>query len=245
MVLFAVLVGTNLLPLNKRIAHAATNNYLNFQARILTSNGGVVPDGMYNVEFKLYNQDSGGSALWTETWTGSNRIRTVNGYISANLGSVNSFSSNINWDQELWITLNIGGTGASPSWDGEMNPRMKVTGVPYAIAAGKLQVTNGSYTSTLSLTAPTGGNQTFVLPNLASATSATVITTGNLNSINAVGTVASGTWNGSAITVGYGGTGISSYVTGDILYASDTTTLSRLAAGSNGYCLMSQGAGSA
>jgi hypothetical protein len=148
--------------------YAATNNYLNFQARILKSGGAVVSDGDYNVEFKLYSAASGGTALWTETYTGGDKITTKNGYISASLGSLTAFPSTINWDQELWISLNIGGTG-SPSWDGEMTPRMKVTGVPYAFAAAKLQRTSGSYTSTLSLQAPTVGDQIFQLQDQGAA----------------------------------------------------------------------------
>lgn len=42
-----------------------------------------------------------------------------------------------------------------------------------------------------------------------------------------------------------GGTGVSSYATGDILYANSSTTLTKLTAGSNGTFLRSNGAGSA
>lgn len=42
------------------------------------------------------------------------------------------------------------------------------------------------------------------------------------------GTISSGTWNGTAIGTIYGGTGLTSYATGDIIYASDTNTLSKL-----------------
>lgn len=56
-------------------------------------------------------------------------------------------------------------------------------------------------------------------------------------STSSVGTVNSGTWQGSVITPQYGGTGLSSYTSGDILYASGTTTLSKLGVGSTGNCL--------
>ena len=36
-------------------ASAATSNTINFQARLETASGSIVPDGTYNVEFKLYN----------------------------------------------------------------------------------------------------------------------------------------------------------------------------------------------
>lgn len=46
----------------------------------------------------------------------------------------------------------------------------------------------------------------------------TMITTGNLNFINSVGTITSGTWNGTTIAVANGGTGITSLIQGNILF---------------------------
>jgi hypothetical protein len=57
------------------------------------------------------------------------------------------------------------------------------------------------------------------------------------SSITTVGTIGSGTWQGTAIGVGYGGTGLTSYTTGDLLYASGTTTLAKLALGTTNYVL--------
>ncbi len=45
------------------------------------------------------------------------------------------------------------------------------------------------------------------------------------------------------LPVANGGTGIASYTTGDLLYASAPTTLSKLAASTSGYVLTAQGAG--
>lgn len=45
------------------------------------------------------------------------------------------------------------------------------------------------------------------------------------NSITTVGTIISGTWNGAAIAVGYGGTGITSYTTGNYINAASSSTL--------------------
>lgn len=47
--------------------------------------------------------------------------------------------------------------------------------------------------------------------------------------IASVGTITSGTWNASTIAVNRGGTGLTSYTLGDILYASAATTLAKLA----------------
>ena len=59
--------------------------------------------------------------------------------------------------------------------------------------------------------------------------------------VSALGTVASGTWNGTAIVTTYGGTGLTSYTAGDLPYYSTGTTLSKLGIGTNGYLLTSNG----
>ena len=51
------------------------------------------------------------------------------------------------------------------------------------------------------------------------------------------GTVATGIWHGSTIGVGYGGTGLTSYTSGALVYASGTTTLAALSIGSAGNLL--------
>jgi len=52
-------------------------------------------------------------------------------------------------------------------------------------------------------------------------------------SIDTVGTITTGTWNGTAIGTVYGGTGLTSYTQGDILYASAANTLAALAKDTN------------
>ncbi len=57
--------------------------------------------------------------------------------------------------------------------------------------------------------------------------------------------VTTGVWAGTAISAVNGGTGQVSYTIGDILYASSTTALAKLAAGTAGSVLKSNGAGTA
>lgn len=160
--------------LHTKTATAATSNTINFQARLMGASGAIVPDGFYNVEFKLYNAaSSSGSSqgsctgdancLWTETRTGGNTVRVANGYLTANLGSVTAFPGTINWDQELWLSMNIGGT-SGPTWDGPMTPRLKLTAVPYAFRAGQLAKTSGAFTSTVDFVQPTANN-TILMPD--------------------------------------------------------------------------------
>ena len=61
------------------------------------------------------------------------------------------------------------------------------------------------------------------------------------NNVSALGTIASGTWNATAITTTYGGTGLTSYTAGDLPYYASGTALSKLGIGANGYVLTSNG----
>jgi hypothetical protein len=57
------------------------------------------------------------------------------------------------------------------------------------------------------------------------------------SSLTSVGTISTGTWQGTTIGTIYGGTGLVEYTSGDILYASASNTLSRLAKGTDGQVL--------
>jgi hypothetical protein len=162
--LFAVFVCALLLSLlAPGRTNAATSSTINFQARLENSGGSIAPDGNYNVEFKLFNaSSSSGSSQgscsgdanceWVEDYTynsgsGSSdvRVRVANGYLTVNLGSITAFPG-INWNQQQWLTMNIGGTVGSGTitWDGEMSPRLLLSATPYAFQAGAVSSTDGS-----------------------------------------------------------------------------------------------------
>ena len=147
---------------------ALTTSTINFQARLEGTAGAIVPDGTYNVQFKLYDASSAGTLLWTETRqnSASQGVAVTNGYLSVALGSVNAFPTTINWDQQLYLTMNIGGTsvGASPTYDGEMSPRLALTAVPYAFRAGQLAKLTGANTSTLDFATQTAA-RSILLPD--------------------------------------------------------------------------------
>lgn len=63
------------------------------------------------------------------------------------------------------------------------------------------------------------------------------------SSLTSVGTLTSGTWNATVIGATFGGTGISSYTVGDLLFANGTTTLGKLADVAAGNALISGGVG--
>jgi len=86
-----------------------------FQAK-LTTTGGAVVTGTHNITFRLYEVDSGGAALWTET-------QSLNadsaGIVSCYLGSTTSFPSTMDYDGAYYLSIEVDG-------DGEMSPRIKI-----------------------------------------------------------------------------------------------------------------------
>ncbi|HTE58517.1 MAG TPA: carbohydrate binding domain-containing protein [Verrucomicrobiae bacterium] len=164
--LIALIVAVPFVVQRQGSVEGAPSSTLNFQARLLGSSGAIVPDGTYNIEFKLYNvatdanspKDQGActygsgtpdpNCLWTETRTGGNKVTVKSGYLSVYLGSVTGFPSTIKWNEQHWLTMNIGGAG-SPTWDGEMSPRIRLTALPYAFQASELAQTSGANRGTL------------------------------------------------------------------------------------------------
>jgi hypothetical protein len=61
--------------------------------------------------------------------------------------------------------------------------------------------------------------------------------------ITTLGTIDTGTWEADTIAYNYGGTGMTSYAKGDILYASDENTLSVIGAGDTGQVLQMNSSG--
>jgi len=155
-----VALTTTLLFTNVSRATAGINSTLSFQGRLQTATGSIVPDGYYNIQFKIYQDGdgqqagdtggSGGALKWTETYInngGNNGVQVKNGYFSVNLGSLNPFGTSVDWNQDtLWLSMNIGGSATncttfnsgSCAADGEMLPMKRLTSTPYAINSGEL-----------------------------------------------------------------------------------------------------------
>jgi hypothetical protein len=93
----------------------------------------------------------------------------------------------------------------------------------------------GQITSASNTAIAIDGNQ------ITSGTVGSAYISGSYTGITGVGTLTAGTWNATTIGVGYGGTGLTSYTLGDLLYASGTTTLSKLGIGAANYVLTSSG----
>ena len=156
-VLLSMIVALITTLIFARVSQAApnTNRTINFQGRLLSSAGAVVPDGHYNIQFKIYEGGTGTSAnnggvghVWTESYVnngGTNGVVVKNGFFSVSLGGLNPFNDSVDWDNDkLWLSMNVAGSAAACSTfgagpcndDGEMLPMKQMTATPYAINAG-------------------------------------------------------------------------------------------------------------
>ena len=76
---------------------------------------------------------------------------------------------------------------------------------------------------------------------IVSGTIASARISGAYTGITGVGTLTVGTWNATAITTPYGGTGLTSYTAGDTLYYASGTALAKLAIGASTFINTSSG----
>jgi len=111
------------------IASFAFGQTLSIQG-VIRDDTGVSIQGGYNIEFKLYTVETGGSSVWNET----QNLTVTNGVYSALLGSINSLVG-LNYDIGYWLGIAIDGSE-------EMTPRTKLTLSPYAVMAGMNGTTN-------------------------------------------------------------------------------------------------------
>jgi hypothetical protein len=131
-----------------------------------------------------------------------------------------------------WTTFNNKGSGTVTSVTGT-SPVVSSGGATPAISmAAATGSVNGYLTSTDWTTFNNKGSGTVTSVGLSAPS---IFTVGS-SPVTSSGTLAL-TYSGTALPAVNGGTAQTTYATGDIIYASATNTLSKLAAGTNGYVL--------
>lgn len=126
------LVGLLIVSYNKSLAIAGINRQINFQGKLVNSDGTNVANGAYTIKFSLYNHpelgDPTAGYLWQETQT----VTVVDGIFRVSLGSVTPIPSsfNFNWDG-LYLGIKVNS-------DNEMTPRIQVAAVPFAFNAERV-----------------------------------------------------------------------------------------------------------
>lgn len=195
-----------------------------YQGVLKTSAGGIVPDGNYPMTFRIYNDPTGGTALWTETQT----VAVANGIFSVHLGS-NTPIAGVPFNRIHFLGITL---GTEP----ELLPRTMLTPSPYSFmsmdimdeAVTTTKINDGAVTG-----AKIGSNQVVKSLNgikddvtLVAGTNITLTPSGNNITINAAGGGGGGTV--TQINTGAGLTGGPITTTGTISIPNDGITSAML-----------------
>ncbi len=103
------------------IGFADVPHLLNIQGLLTDNSGEPLADGTYSITFAIYADESGGSALWTETRS----VVTSSGLFTIYLGESNPIPPEHFDGTPLWLGIKVG-------TDAEMTPRTSLTSVGYA-----------------------------------------------------------------------------------------------------------------
>jgi len=287
-----------LVVLVPRSTHAAFNETINYQGKLIDSSGMAVSNGNQCLKFRLMDsQTPGGNELWSEEWHSSTTYVVTNGGLfSVMLGSHTSLSS-LNFNSaSLYLEVQYD-PGCDGNYEEVFSPRKQFGSVPAAFEAKKmggydwaspaaigagtpnsgtftsLSANNGSTVSggnvsittdigqlvfgvtgdvslyrdsanvlrsddTLSITANIGIGTTNPGAKLDVRGGINAGTNGTEFVLSNTGTITAGLWQGTTITVGYGGTGATTFAQYGILYGNTTSAISATAAGSSNQVLV-------
>jgi len=147
---------------------------------VLTDNlGVVVPDGVYPMTFRIYDDPNAGTMLWEE----SQNVTVTSGRFNVILGSLDGLS----FDNPYWLAIKV-------DTDPEMTPRTELAGAPYSLTARTVEdnaITNSKIANGTVVRSVNGLHDNV---NLLAGANITITPVGNDLEISSSGAGSDGDW---------------------------------------------------
>ena len=124
-----VIASIVLLTLGFSFVQGAVPPIINYQGKLKTPAGTPVADGVYKIQFAIYDVPVGGTPLWSEP---NPSVQVKGGLLSVLIGSVVNLPANIFDSPSRFIGVKIGD-------DPELTPRQQVASVPFAYKAASAE----------------------------------------------------------------------------------------------------------
>ncbi len=120
-----IMVGS-IIILSATFVSADTPLLITYQGSLSDSESNPVTNGAYLIQFRLYDNPTGGTELWSSSFR---QVEVLNGLFSYNLGDTIPFPASLFSEySDLWLGIKVG-------TDSELSPRTKLTSAGYALHA--------------------------------------------------------------------------------------------------------------
>ncbi|MCB0273756.1 MAG: hypothetical protein KDI06_03025, partial [Calditrichaeota bacterium] len=107
-------------------AFAQIPQIISYQGILTDTLGNPKVDSSYVLTFRLYNQEIGGSAIWSETKS----LPTKRGLFFTGLGDQTPFGASLTFDEQYFLGITLAG-------EAEFTPRIPLTSVGYSLRSVK------------------------------------------------------------------------------------------------------------
>jgi|GEM_PF-2545818 len=170
-------------------AAVGINGQINFQGKLVNTDGTNVTDGSRTIVFTLYDAASAGTQLWQE----SDSVTTTDGIFRVALGGVTSLSTVDFNSDSIYLGIKVGA-------DSEMTPRVRFAATPYAFNSQKVGGLTITGTASTSFVFPSTSGGTVITTTQGSQTIQPAQATGTVLGISDI-TTPTGNLTGLAITL--------------------------------------------
>jgi flagella basal body P-ring formation protein FlgA len=174
---------------------------ISYQGLLGQPGGDIVADGDFTMVFRIFDVNSGGTALWTETRT----VDVVGGQFSVILGKIEPI--NIAFDKPYWLGITV---DSGP----ELTPRIELSSSPYSLHARTVSDNSVTADKIAANTVVRSLNSLRENVVLAAGENVSIIPSGNTLTISAAGS-----GNGDITAVAAGAGLIGGGTTGDVALA--------------------------